>query len=315
MSASQIQQRADPTELGSLRAARLEALFERSGDGIMVFSGDGELLLANPMACTLFGLREGTTGIRVEDLVPTDRRVAHAAHFAGFRDGHDDARPMQRREIVHGLAADGREIALEVTLARIDVGGHRELVAYVRDASERARLIEGLRIAATTDALTGIANRRLIEQALMQELARGARYGHATAVLMIDIDHFKRVNDTHGHAVGDAVLRGLAGEVQACLRGNDVVGRWGGEELLVVLPEADRGAATQCAERIRARIAGWSHPLAVDAAVHVTVSVGVAIAASGCTSPEAVVAAADAAMYAAKRAGRDRVEVHTGDVR
>jgi diguanylate cyclase (GGDEF)-like protein/PAS domain S-box-containing protein len=294
--------------------ARVEALFERTADGVMVFSHDGRLLLANPAARALFGLPDDVSGLTLAELLPPDLRAAHTEHFVAFRDGFVDSRPMQRREIVHGLAADGREIALEVTIARIDVGGQRELVAFVRDASERARLIETLRVAATTDPLTGIANRRLIEQAVTQELARSARYGHATSVLMIDIDHFKRVNDVHGHAVGDAVLRGLAGQVQACLRGHDLVGRWGGEELLVLLPEADRVAAAQCAERIRTRVARWRHPVGTDSDVGVTVSIGVAVAASGCTSAEHVVAAADDAMYAAKRGGRDRVEIHADDV-
>jgi diguanylate cyclase (GGDEF)-like protein/PAS domain S-box-containing protein len=315
MSASVSKPELDHAQAVSRRRARIDALFEESADGVLVFSRDGELLLANRAASTLFGLPDDVTGIALDDLLPAERRAAHAAHFVTFRDGTGASRPMQRRDIVHGLAADGRQIALEVTIARIEVAGQSELVAFVRDASERARLIEALRVAATTDPLTGIANRRLIEQAVSQELARSARYGHATAVLMIDIDHFKRVNDVHGHAVGDAVLRGLAAQVQACLRGHDVVGRWGGEELLVLLPEADRNAATQCAERIRARVAAWRHVVRSGVEVGVTVSVGVAVAAAGCTLPEAVVDAADAAMYAAKRAGRDRVEVHSDDVR
>jgi diguanylate cyclase (GGDEF)-like protein len=137
------------------------------------------------------------------------------------------------------------------------------------------------------------------------ELARAERLETPLSVVLADLDGFKDVNDLHGHAVGDAVLRVFAAVLRETLRESDVAGRWGGEEFLLLLPGADEEGAAQLAERVRERFAERAIPGAPD--IHPTASFGVAEYA-GETNSEQFVAAADSALYRAKRAGKDRVE-------
>jgi len=159
---------------------------------------------------------------------------------------------------------------------------------------------------AATDALTGIANRRAFDQFLAQQTEIATRYGPPLSLIMIDIDHFKRVNDTYGHVVGDAVLRNVAARIHGLVRAADFVARWGGEEFVVALAGTTLAGAIETAERIRSAIATDSSVLADGVAVRVTVSAGLAMLSRGQDST-ALVGAADAALYRAKAAGRDRV--------
>ena len=156
-----------------------------------------------------------------------------------------------------------------------------------------------------TDSLTGLANRKHLMETLEAELERFRRYRRPLALAMVDIDHFKRFNDTFGHLAGDAVLRRLADTFRASLRGSDFAGRYGGEEFLLVLPETEASTAVEIAERIRTRVAG---PAGTDAAAErgITVSVGVAAAVEG-DDLESLIRNADTALYRAKQEGRDRV--------
>ncbi len=168
-----------------------------------------------------------------------------------------------------------------------------------KDISSR-KLVEQLSV---TDRLTGIANRHALEDSLRAEEIRAERYGDTFAVLILDIDHFKSVNDTHGHLVGDVVLREIAECIGSRLRETDRLGRWGGEEFMVILPRTESAGAMIVAEEIRSAIAG--RPAGPGLAI--TASIGVSAWDSD-ESGEAVVGRADAALYRAKRAGRNRVE-------
>ena len=161
-----------------------------------------------------------------------------------------------------------------------------------------------------TDSLTGLANRKHLMETLEAEIERCRRYRRPLAVAMIDIDHFKRFNDTFGHLAGDEVLRRLAAIFRASLRSADFAARYGGEEFLIVLPETDAATAVEIAERIRARVAAESAQR--DAvSPRITVSAGIA-AASGDEDLEVLIHKADAALYRAKEGGRDRIEVFEG---
>jgi two-component system cell cycle response regulator len=163
---------------------------------------------------------------------------------------------------------------------------------------------------AITDALTGLPNRRYLTNHLNAHIGREGRSTKPLAVMMVDIDHFKAVNDTYGHPVGDEVLRTVANRLSRELRGYDTVARWGGEEFAVVLPDAGPAAAAGVAERLRSAVG--SHAVAVSAAIgeiKVTVSIGVAIEERGRTTGQELLAAADAALYEAKRTGRNRVSI------
>jgi diguanylate cyclase (GGDEF)-like protein len=165
-----------------------------------------------------------------------------------------------------------------------------------------------LRHAAVTDALTGVLNRRGFEEALRQTTAFARRYGHPLSVIAMDLDHFKKVNDLHGHSGGDAVLNAAASLVMQELRSEtDFVGRVGGEEFTLLLPHTNAEGAAALAERIRGRLE--QHPLIVKGApVRLTASFGVRQLADD-HDIDRLLTEADKALYRAKRAGRNRVAV------
>jgi diguanylate cyclase (GGDEF)-like protein len=166
---------------------------------------------------------------------------------------------------------------------------------------------EELRVQATHDSLTGLWNRASVLETLDKELARAKREGHPLATLMVDVDHFKMVNDTHGHQAGDAVLREVAHRIRSAIRRYDTLGRYGGEEFLVVLPATDLAGGMVQAERIRQTIAGERVAIG-DKFVEVTCSAGVcARPASGAGDAPELIHGADEALYEAKRTGRNRV--------
>jgi two-component system, cell cycle response regulator len=170
---------------------------------------------------------------------------------------------------------------------------------------------EALRVLATHDALTGVWNRRAILEMLSTELVRSSRDVLPVAVAMADLDHFKRINDTYGHVVGDAVLREAVSRMRALLRPYDAIGRYGGEEFLVVLPGCTPQDALGLAERLRSGIG--QEPMAIPGGtIEVTGSIGVAT--NDTTAPldaMALIQAADSALYRAKAGGRNRVEPAT----
>jgi diguanylate cyclase (GGDEF)-like protein len=163
-----------------------------------------------------------------------------------------------------------------------------------------------------TDPLTGIGNLRLLTQTLGREVERAARFGHSLSVLMLDLDHFKAVNDTHGHARGDLVLTELARRLARCVRDIDTVARYGGEEFCLVLPETSPEGAEVVARRVLAAVSGEPFPAPGGPPLHVTVSVGVAAYPEHGRTGGEVMRAADRALYAAKRTGRDKVVVAAG---
>ncbi len=172
---------------------------------------------------------------------------------------------------------------------------------------------ERLKHIGLTDPLTGVNNRRYVERRLQEEIVRTRRHGHPLSCLYIDIDHFKRINDTAGHQVGDEVLREVALRIKAELRLSDALGRFGGEEFVVLLTDAESADAVNVAERIRAGVADTLLTLASGEKLAVTVSIGVAtLSAAEDQVPVDVlsrqlVAGADQALYQAKAAGRNRV--------
>jgi diguanylate cyclase (GGDEF)-like protein len=159
---------------------------------------------------------------------------------------------------------------------------------------------------AQTDSLTGLANRRHFMEALEQEVDRSERYGRPLSLVALDLDHFKTVNDSHGHAAGDAVLSEAARALRAVCRDVDIPARMGGEEFALLLPETDTAGARTVAERAREHIAGTAHRSPAGESFRVTASLGVATLRPG-ASGEALLQAADEALYRAKDAGRNQV--------
>jgi len=181
----------------------------------------------------------------------------------------------------------------------------------VENAVNRARLLRS----GFTDVLTGWHNRRYLQVRLEEELARARRDRSHIVCLMLDADHFKRINDTWGHAAGDAVLRELANRIESQVRASDVAARYGGEEFMVLLPGTDNRSGERLAERIRHAVAASPFALPSGEEVSITVSIGIAGVSPGPdaddlkTLGDTLIARADVAMYRAKSAGRDKVRV------
>jgi diguanylate cyclase (GGDEF)-like protein len=185
----------------------------------------------------------------------------------------------------------------------------RALERSLRYALKLGETLEALRQLATHDPLTGLLNRREFDRILAEESERAARFGDPLALGLLDLDHFKLINDRHGHPAGDAVLREVARRLLAQVRSVDRVLRLGGEEFALVLVQTDRAGAQRVAERACAAIRGEPVPVGGTSALRVTASAGVAVVPDDASTPTALVAAADQALYAAKTAGRDRVVV------
>lgn len=212
-------------------------------------------------------------------------------------------------ESTNGTFVDGEKIGEPVALkdgARIQLGLSTVLRFALTDPAvveEAKRLYE----ATVRDRLTGAYNRHFLDERLKSEWSHATRHDARLSVLFVDADHFKKVNDTYGHAGGDAVLKALSATLGKAIRGEDVVARYGGEEFVILVRGAGPDAVAQVAERVRAEVA--SKPIAHEGKeIAVTVSIGTATHEAGkFESADALVAAADAALYKAKESGRNRV--------
>jgi diguanylate cyclase (GGDEF)-like protein len=178
-------------------------------------------------------------------------------------------------------------------------------------ALENTRLYEEIQQVAIRESLTGLYNRRGLFEVGLREIDRAARYQRPLSVCMLDIDHFKTVNDTYGHLVGDEVLASLGKTLSESLRSMDVVGRYGGEEFVILAVENEAESADRLAERLCRMISG--NPFATSAGVvRVTVSIGVATLSEGISDMPGLLQAADHALYQAKGLGRNQVMHYTG---
>jgi diguanylate cyclase (GGDEF)-like protein len=195
------------------------------------------------------------------------------------------------------------------TLCVVDVVP-RELdsrqIETLRILARQAMCQLDLNLQAMRDPLTGLYNRRQLDESLHREVLRARRLDAQVGVMTIDVDHFKRVNDTLGHEVGDSALRGVARELASCVREEDIACRAGGEEFVIILPGTGKTALRSRAEAVRRTIEGASIP-AGDGSLKLTVSIGLASFPSGGDTGQAVLRAADGALYKAKAAGRNRV--------
>jgi len=252
---------------------------------------------------------------RVGDLAGAEEAVAaaEAQVRAARADPRDDGRPLAASAAVGDVAALAAPIPLGlVSVARRGgpfTDAERELVASLARQTgislENVELHEQVQRQAVTDELTGLSNRGRFQEVIAAEAAAARRFDQPLALLMLDVDNFKRVNDTYGHQQGDLVLREIAAVLAGCSREVDEPARYGGEELAVALQQTDLAGAEAIAERVRTAVEALELPrLDGSGALRVTVSCGVAASSDG--DPVALVGAADAALYAAKRSGKNR---------
>lgn len=235
----------------------------------------------------------------------------------GERDGLALLREARARGCTTPVIFLTADSSAEVDLAAMEAGAADYLVKgeisprilerSVRYALKLAETLAELRRLATHDALTGLLNRRAFERILAEERDRAQRFGHPFSLVLFDLDHFKAVNDRHGHPAGDAVLREVAARLLGALRSVDRLARFGGEEFVAILVEVDRAGALEVVRGMVAAVAATPVPAAPGLALPMTASAGVALFPEDGRNEQEIVAAADRALYAAKRAGRNRV--------
>jgi diguanylate cyclase (GGDEF)-like protein/PAS domain S-box-containing protein len=290
---------------------KYRSLFENAHEGIFIARLDGQFLQVNPAMSLALG------GMTPEDFL----QAHHSDTVWPFLDS-DDKESLFNTLAMHGqvshlqmrmLRPDGQTIWVEVN-AQVRPPNTRHPDAKVEgvlsDITERKRMLEELRHLATTDSLTGLYNRRHFLELCERELLRASRYPSDVALLMLDADHFKNVNDTYGHDAGDQVLRIISRLCRAHIREVDIVGRMGGEEFAILLPQTGFLAALDIAERLRAAIAQTTLPLTDGQMLRFTVSIGGYTFTGRRLAVDELLNAADRALYTAKRNGRNRVEIY-----
>lgn len=306
----------DPGTLLSRIAELICQLIEAKACSVMLLDASRKRLLAKAaygvrterMQSLSFRIGEGVAGWVVEHgesaLIPDVSKDARFLVLPG------DQTPISSMVCVPLIARGERVGVVTVTSAKADAfgAGSLELIRFI--AMTIALDIENVRLhrVAVTDPLTGVYNREFLMQRLPQEIETAAERDRTLSVAMIDVDHFKSVNDHYGHGVGDVVLTEVARRLRSAIRAGDVLVRYGGEEFLVVLPKADAGRAWEVGERMRQRICERAFDVGDGLALLLRVSVGIAQWRVGEKMP-ALIERADAALYSAKDRGRNRVEV------
>ena len=293
--------------------ARFRGAFEQAAIGMAHTSMDRRFLQVNQRFCDMLGYERGELmGKAATDFTHPEDRGSATRDRQRLLAGEADSLSAEKRYV----RKDGSLLWVNrtVSLVRDADGQPLYFLRIVEDITERKRLENELRELATTDMLTGLPNRRAFITRLEEEHARIRRFPEQQAVvLMLDVDDFKRVNDTHGHPVGDVVLRHVAELIRGGIREVDACGRLGGEEFAVLLTGATPAAAAEFAERLRRGIAAApaSHG-GLD--IGVTVSIGVSALAKDDDGADAALLRADRALYRAKESGRNRVETDAGGV-
>ena len=319
-SLSERELRRGKAELGALAAMTGEMENARAADEI------GRILVDR--VCSIFGFEAGTIvavaphqawpdGAR--DAVVDRCRQLRAPHLVSRLDPAGDAvlaglLPEARNVVVVPLVTEGHVLAVAafvrgghagIRMQRTTIASISSFVGHAALALRNAWLLEEVERLARTDPLTGLANRRTFEAGLQREVARATRSGEPLSLVVLDVDHFKHINDTAGHQAGDDVLRFIGQVLAGHAREMDLPARYGGEEFCVVLPGCPPSEAVAVAERLRASVAEYTgHP-------GLTASAGVATIPDHAAQAEALLAAADEALYESKRAGRNRTTMST----
>jgi len=291
---------------------------------VIAHLADMRIVQANRGMAELTGLTaDGLTTRSLTDLEPFHRHTAmltiatqrllsgDPTHKAKMALRAADGAQVMVLLSARAIEVDGRQCGIytfvDITALEDEQREHEATQDLLRETvREHANERDVMAYLAIFDSLTRIPNRRGLDVRLAEEVVRAERYGIELSVLLLDVDHFKNVNDEHGHDAGDAALRQVAHLLQEACRGPDFVGRWGGEEFMMILPETGPAAAMDVASRVRVRVADETF----DGVGNLTVSIGVASFESGATT-DTLFRRVDRAMYAAKRGGRNRIEVAT----
>jgi diguanylate cyclase (GGDEF)-like protein/PAS domain S-box-containing protein len=299
-----------------------QLIVEASPAALILVDASGQICFANQAAETLFDYSEiGLTGQPVEMLVPQEAQEQHQVERAQFN-RHPQKRLMGSGRFLQARRRDGSQFPAEIGLTPIQLGDDWYTLSLVIDltqlkqaedritllARELAQTNERLAQLASTDALTGLYNRRAFDDQFTAQIRLMKRMGRPISLLLVDIDDFKRYNDRYGHLAGDQVLITIASLLNQNIRASDIIARFGGEEFLVILPDTTSPAALQLAERLRQAIN--VHPWEAD---RLTISLGAAtlefterLSAGGTDERTRLFSEADRALYHSKSEGRDR---------
>lgn len=301
-------------------------VLDAAPDALVIVNEAGDIVQLNGPTEQMFGYsRDELMGRAVEVLIPERYRPGHERHRAHYQ-RELRRRPMGAGPDLYGLRKDGTEFPVEISLSPLETAQGALVIAAIRDISarkqaeaerkhlirERALYAEISRLA-RQDALTGLPNRTLLHDRLSSAIASAHRHGHQLAVLFLDLDRFKHVNDSLGHGVGDQLLRLVAGKLSSSVRSTDTVSRQGGDEFVVLLSEVQhREHVAAAASKIVASVRG---PHAVGRhELHVTVSLGIAMYPEDGGDAETLIKNADIAMYAAKDRGRNNYQFFTQEM-
>jgi diguanylate cyclase (GGDEF)-like protein/PAS domain S-box-containing protein len=296
---------------------RLRAIFDSVDDGIVTINAAGVIESFNPAMVRIFGYRaEEVIGRNISMLMPEPERSAHDDHMRHYLDTRE-ARIIGTGREVAAQRKDGTTVPIEIRVSEMHLGTGDLFIGTVRDISARKQAEERIMHLATHDPLTDLPNRTLLNDRLEQAIAKAGRRNGKVAVLYLDLDDFKLINDTHGHDCGDHLLVEVARRITALLRNEDTIARQGGDEFIVALADVeDLMDVREVAQRVLDVLA---KPYLVRGhLLNTTASIGVALYPENGTDAETLISSGDHAMYCAKKAGRNKyyiAESATGGLR
>jgi len=292
---------------------RYRRLFEAAQDGILILDAEtGAITDVNPFLIKMLGYSR-------EELV--EKKLWEVGAFKDVEASQDAFEALQKNEYIRYedlplRAKNGRLVDVEFVSNVYLVGGEKVIQCNIRDITERKQAQDALlksqallREQSVRDHLTGLFNRRYMEETLERELLRAARKQLSLGMIMLDVDNLKRFNDTWGHAAGDEILRELGSLLFKQVRGEDIACRYGGDEFILILPDASRGVTCERAELICEYAKQFNLQFEGQSLAAVTLSLGVAVFPEHGATSTAILRAVDAALYRAKYEGRGRVVV------
>lgn len=281
------------------RSEENKILLTLAPDAILVSDYTGYIMNINKKAMELFNIpTDRKSSLYIEDLLPESIRDAHRKYRDDFMGSERVIAMDDRGKHFYARKLSGEIIPVDISISAYEHGLHKKSIVIIRDLSDIQRLNEEI----IKDALTEVFNRKGCEEEFHKAISRVRRYDTTLCLLMLDIDHFKEVNDLYGHAKGDSVLKSLSDLLVSNVRESDVVSRWGGEEFLIITPEVDLHEAEAFANKLRLTIEKYF----LDKQPPITVSIGVAQLGKN-DDQSTLLERADKAMYQSKNNGRNRV--------
>jgi len=291
--------------------ARLRAIIDTALDAVVQMDAEGIIIGWSDQAEKIFGwtAEEAVGRMLQETIIPPQYRDAHIQGLKHFLTSGEGVILNSRVEML-GLHRDGRELPIELSITAINTAGKYEFNGFIRDITSRKESEELIWNQANFDTLTGLPNRRMFHDRLAQEIKKSHRAGLKMALMFIDLDRFKEVNDTLGHSMGDILLQEAARRISSCVRETDTVARLGGDEFTVILAELDdTGNIERVAESIRQNL---TEPFQLgDEVVYISASIGITLCPDDANDDEELLKNADQAMYVAKSQGRNQASYFT----